>query len=138
MIEALKADLIRDEGRKESAYQDHMGFWTIGIGHLIDERKGGKLPPHIIDALLDHDIATAQAQLDDKVAWWKSRPESVQLALVQMVFQLGIGGLLKFQKMLSALHAGDYATARKEALDSAWAKQTPERAARVTALFTGE
>ena len=31
--------------------QDGLGCWTIGIGHLIDWRKGGRLPDAIIDAL---------------------------------------------------------------------------------------
>jgi lysozyme len=46
-----------------------------------------------------------------------------------------LGGVLKFQKMLAALQARDYNAARREALDSAWAKQTPQRAKRVTGLF---
>ena len=33
--------LIAEEGEKLSAYQDSMGFWTIGVGRLIDARKGG-------------------------------------------------------------------------------------------------
>jgi lysozyme len=31
--------LTRDEGRVRHAYQDHLGFWTIGVGRLIDQRK---------------------------------------------------------------------------------------------------
>ena len=30
--------LKRDEGEILHAYQDHLGFWTIGIGILIDKR----------------------------------------------------------------------------------------------------
>jgi lysozyme len=52
-----------------------------------------------------------------------------------MTFQMGLGALLKFKKMLAALQARDYTSARTEALDSAWAKQTPQRAKRVTDLF---
>jgi len=49
-------------------------------------------------------------------------------ALTEMVFQMGKTGTLGFNKMLSALQNNDYETAYKEALDSKWAKQTPQRA----------
>ena len=34
-IEKLKEDLIRDEGKKLDVYHDHLGYKTVGIGHLI-------------------------------------------------------------------------------------------------------
>lgn len=37
----LASLLTSDEGRVPHAYQDHLGYWTIGVGHLIDRRKGG-------------------------------------------------------------------------------------------------
>ncbi len=52
-----------------------------------------------------------------------------------MAYNLGVHGLLGFSKMLSALHAGDYATASSEALASAWAGQVGDRAKRIAALF---
>ena len=48
--------LEAEEGRKRSAYQDHLGYWTIGVGRLIDRRKGGGLSPDEIDYLLTNDI----------------------------------------------------------------------------------
>ena len=45
-------------------------------------------------------------------------------------YQLGYDGGMKFEKMWKALEQNDYQTAAKEALDSNWAKQTPERANR--------
>ena len=57
MIEKLTAQLRRDEGTKATAYQDHLGFWTIGVGRLIDSRKpGAGLRPDEIDYLLRNDI----------------------------------------------------------------------------------
>ena len=49
-----------------------------------------------------------------------------------MAFQLGIDGLLKFKNTLNLIEAGDYETASKEMLNSLWAKQTPERAKRLS------
>lgn len=135
MRELLRSDLTAMEGRKPYAYKDSEGFWTIGVGHLVDKEKGGKLPEPIIDALLDHDIDSVISQLDKELPWWKSRSESVQRAMANMVFQMGLAGVLKFKTMLSCLQAGDYAGAKKAALDSLWARQTPNRADSVVALF---
>lgn len=145
----LRDDLIRDEGLRLKVYKCPANKNTIGVGRNID---GNPLTPqevmalgatqddilagHVITKdqamlLLDNDIAQCAKQLDAKCAWWRGRSQSVQDGLANMAFQLGIGGLLKFQRMLSALHAGDYATAKKEARDSTWYEQTPERAGRV-------
>ena len=48
--------------------------------------------------------------------------------IVEMVFQLGVGGVQKFKKMWEALRNGDYQEASVQMLDSRWAKQTPKRA----------
>ena len=136
MIDELKADLLRDEGLRRTAYQDHLGFWTIGVGRLIDGAKGGGISEDEAMMLLENDIAKFTARLDAELPWWKSRPDNVQRAMANMAFQLGMGGLQEFKRMLACLQAGDYAGAKREALDSTWAKQTPERAARVVALFS--
>ena len=55
--------------------------------------------------------------------------------LIEMVFQLGIGGVSKFKNMWKALGEGDYQTASEEMLDSRWAKQTPKRAEGLSAIM---
>ena len=32
----LEQLVIGHEGKKKSAYQDSLGYWTIGVGRLID------------------------------------------------------------------------------------------------------
>jgi len=67
-----------------------------------------------------------------------SQPPDVRRALLNMAYQLGVSGLLNFSKMLTALQAGDREEAAREALDSLWAKQTPNRARRVALLLRGK
>ena len=86
-------------------------------------------------AMLDNDIERVKGQLAKALPWLETKSPDVQRAIANMTFQMGIGALLKFKKMLAALQARDYNAARREALDSAWAKQTPQRAKRVTDLF---
>jgi lysozyme len=127
--------LERLEDRIPFAYPDSEGYWTIGIGHLIDKRKGGTLPDFIIDRLLEYDISQCVSQLNAKIPWWRGLSETRQRALVVMCFQLGIGGLLGFKKMLSALKDERWKDAKREALDSLWARQTPARAKEVAGLL---
>jgi lysozyme len=59
--------------------------------------------------------------------------------LVGMAFQMGTEGLLKFKNTLAMVQAGDYESAAKGMLQSLWARQTPERAARMAKqMRTGE
>jgi lysozyme len=45
-----------------------------------------------------------------------------------MTFQLGIGNLKKFKRMISALENRDWRLASQEMVSSRWANQTPKRA----------
>lgn len=133
----LKETLKRHEGVKPSGYVDSLGYLTIGVGRLIDERKGGKLSDDEIEYLLDNDIARCVAEAGSRIPFWPKLSPRRQEALVNMTFQLGITKLMSFKKMLAALEAEDWETARKEALDSLWARQTPGRAHEVVAMLTG-
>ena len=51
--------------------------------------------------------------------------------IVNMVYQIGEGGVSKFKNMWSALDKEDYGEASFQMLDSLWAKQTPARAGKL-------
>ena len=134
----LTEDLKREEGCVLHAYPDHLGFATIGIGRLIDKRKGGGISQEEAEYLLCNDIKEKQEALYSAIPWAADLPEPCQRALMNMAFQLGVAGLLEFRVTLTRLKLSDYAGARESALQSKWAQQTPARAARVTALFLCE
>ena len=131
----LMRDLHRDEGSVRHAYQDSEGLWTIGVGHLIDERRGGGISKDVERYILDEDVAAVVAALDIHMVWWRSMPEAAQRALANMVFNLGLNGVAGFKRMVSALERKDYAKAADEALDSKWATQVGERADRIADLY---
>jgi lysozyme len=138
----LKAQLVRDEDTIPYAYQDSMegkckecgksnGFWTIATGHLIDRRKGGSLPPHIMDALLEWDITTKSAELYTRFPWVVDLDEPRKATLVNMAFQLGVEGLAQFVRALAFMEHGEYSAAALAFADSRVAReQTPQRWAR--------
>lgn len=134
-LQRIAEDLEREEGFVPHAYQDSEGWWTIGIGTLIDERRGGGISKAEARYLLMNRIGTAEAGLDRNIPWWLSLSEPRQHALLQMAFQMGVAKLMGFRKMLKALHDADYATAADEMLRSRWAEQTPERAKRLARIM---
>ena len=138
-FETLKKQLIRDEGNVLSAYPDSRGFLTIGVGRLIDQRKGGGISLEESMYLLHNDILKHTKAITEHLYW--ADPSVIGTArfaaLINMHFQLG-DGLWKFPKMLAALERKDYNEAYKQALDTnpqivgdEWPEQTPARAKRV-------
>lgn len=131
MINELTTQLNRDEGRKKAAYQDHLGFWTIGVGRLIDAKKNGGLRDDEIDYLLRNDINDRIDALTRALPWFQNLDDARKGVLLNMAFQLGTAGLLAFKNTLEKVRTGDYAEAANMMLLSKWADQTPERAQRL-------
>lgn len=133
LAEAL---ITEEEGRRRHAYLDSEGYLTIGVGCLVDARKGGGLCDEAIDVQLQHDIDRARkvaAALDG----FGLCNEARQAVLISMCFQLG--SLSGWPKFRLALASGDFVLAAHEGLDSRWAYQTPRRARRQMAILrTGE
>lgn len=127
--------LKREEGVVRSAYQDHLGFWTIGVGRLIDKRKGGGLSADEIDYLLQNDVDKVVQQVLEKLPWVKNLTSNRQAVLYAMAFQLGINGLLGFKNTLRLIEQGKYDEAATNMLKSKWATQTPARAKRTAELM---
>jgi len=140
LIARLTEQLRRDEGVKHTAYQDHLGFWTIGVGRLIDNRKpGAGLRPDEIDYLLANDIQDRINALRKALPWIDGLDDARRAVLVNMAFQLGTAGLLDFRRTLECIKRGDYDNASIQMLISKWAMQTPERARRLAKqMKTGE
>lgn len=129
MKRELKAQLKVDEGTETCVYQDHLGFWTIGVGRLVDKRKAGAgLRPIEIDFMLDNDIDDRIDQLTRRLPWFQNLDDARKGVLLNMAFQMGVEGLLGFKNTLALIEAGNYAKAAENMLLSKWAQQTPNRA----------
>jgi lysozyme len=130
--------LLKEEGFVPHAYQDHLGYWTIGIGRLIDKRRGGKISLDEAKFLLQNDIDDKEVDLDETLPWWRDLDETRRTVLLSMAFQLGISGLLKFKKTLSAIRSQEWREAGIRMRRSLWYRQTPARAERMArAMETG-
>jgi lysozyme len=126
--------LEEEEGRSSTLYPDSKGFLTIGVGHLLDPRKGGRLPDAIVDQLLDLDIAEARYGAESLPGFGRLN-DVRQAVIISMVFQLGLRGVQGFPAMLGALSRGDYLRAATEMRNSKWhredSRKRAERAARM-------
>lgn len=134
-LKKLEDDLVNDEGLVLHAYQDHLGFWTIGVGTLIDKRKGGGITRDEAMMLLRNRLGSFFNKMDAGMPWWRDQPEPVQRALANMAYQMGVEGLLGFKTTLKLIQEGKYAAAADNAMRSKWATQTPKRAKKVTDLI---
>lgn len=139
LVDKIAAQLRRDEGLKLTAYRDTRGFLTIGYGRLIDSRKGGGITAEEALHLLSNDIALRQRLILHHLPWSATLDEARQGVLLNMAFQLGVPGLLRFKRMLRACADQHFADAAEEMRQSEWAKQTPQRCRRLaTQMETGE
>ena len=128
-----------DEGVVYEIYLDHLGYPTLGVGHLIVEGDlehgqdvGTPISEQRVRNLFAIDLNTA---IDEcKVLYedcWDDFPEEVQEILVNMMFNMGRPRLSKFKKMNAALREGDWVTASVEGRDSRWYDQVGNRANRL-------
>lgn len=139
MKEELTQQLRRDEGEVLHAYSDHLGFLTIGVGRMIDKRRGGGITEEESAYLLQNDIDKREAELLRRAPWMAELDPARLGVMMNMAFQMGVDGLMGFKNTLAMVKAGDYIGASAGMLHSKWATQTPARAKRLSKqMLTGE
>lgn len=148
--------LVNDEGVRNRVYWDSEGFPTVGIGHLILAQKtrdmgvinaalskqvgrqtSGSITSEEIKQLFAEDLKKVQT---DIVKNSRTGPvyikmnRSRQMAMENMSFQMGVGGLAKFKNTLKAMEEERWQDAYRGLQDSLWARQTPGRSQRVSKI----
>ena len=145
MIDLAIKHLIKEEGLRLEPYKCSGGWWTVGVGHLIDCRKGGSIPPgvhcfpiteQLARQILTDDIHKPHTDLSMNLSYWTSLSKVRQVCLISMAFQMGVKGLFKFVNTLKMIEEGNYEGAATGMLRSLWAKQTPARANRIAEAMT--
>lgn len=150
-------DMLRvDEGLKLTIYKDTKGYWTVGIGHLLTKKDDKAEAIRILDALVGRktggaiteaearkifsaDVDTAYRQIKaSKILSpiYNKVSDTRRMGIVNMVFQLGIGGAEGFQNSLTLISNSQYTQAGKNMRASRWYSQTPNRAERVIKVLT--
>lgn len=137
--ESIYDQLKIDEGVVYEIYEDHLGYATFGVGHLVlesdpehGEPVGTPVSEERVRECFDKDLQTA---IDECIVLyqeaWEDFPGEVQEILVNMLFNLGRPRLTKFKNFNAKLLEGDYAGAAPEGRDSIWYRQVGNRAERL-------
>jgi len=113
-----------DELLRLKMYKDTTGHWTIGWGHNL-EAKG--ISKKVANLLLDEDLEEAINDCKEKIDFFDQLSVTHQYILVNMAFNMGIGGLLSFKRMLAHMKEGDFINAAKELENSLAFKEVPNR-----------
>jgi len=106
-------------------YRDSSGKLCIGWGHNIEDLG---IDREVADLLFEKDFQRAYRQAVQCIPFFLDLDEVRQLAIIDMVFNMGINKVLTFKKMLHALANKDWDKAARELLKSKYAKQCPQRA----------
>lgn len=120
------------EGRRTKPYKDTVGKWTIGIGFNLDDI--GLLDDEM-DVILRMRLGKLWLQLEKRLPGFLTLDVVRQLVLLDMAYNLGMDGLLKFRNTLALVQKKDYEKAADEMLNSKWARQVGSRARRLSAMM---
>lgn len=141
------AELRRDEGERLKAYKDTVGKWTIGVGRNLDDVGTAPLTRTVADikakgitatesaTLLGYDLDRVDADLDKRLPWWRGLDPVRQRVMVNMCFNLGIGGLCGFVNTLRMIQQHRYTEAANNMMLSKWAQQVKGRANRLSGMM---
>ena len=138
-INKLREQLKIDEGVKYEVYDDHLGYKTFGIGHLVkatDEEYGAPVGTPVseerVNSVFDKDVETYIDESKKVFGNLEDMPQEAQQVIVNMCFNMGAPRLSQFKKFIKAIHDEDWKTASVEMLDSRWASQVGVRANRLS------
>ena len=138
--EAVFEQLKIDEGVEYEIYNDHLGYPTFGVGHLIiesDEEYGQPVGTRVteerVKECFESDLNTAIGECHALYGegGFGELPSEVQQILVNMMFNMGRTRLSKFKNFNAAIAEGDWKRAAVEGRDSLWYRQVTNRAERL-------
>ena len=137
-VEKLREQLKIDEGCVYEIYNDHLGYPTFGIGHLVRESHPENASPlgtedsedRVIEAF-DADVEIVLSDCSTLYPDFEDLPEEAQQIIANMMFNLGRPRLSKFVGMKRGVDAKDWDSAADEMVDSRWYRQVGARAERL-------
>lgn len=121
----IKEEIKKAEGLRLDVYEDTLGNLTVGYGHAL--HRGSCIPMDVAERLFDADYQEAVHNYNQLGLDLDSVRRS---AVIDMVFNLGLAGVRKFEHFLFAMTHKDWIRAANELMDSRYARQVPDRARR--------
>ena len=132
----MTSDLLKavklSEGFRDRVYKDTLGIDTIGYGFAI---KDLVLDEDISEMILRRKLDSLIDRANKRFKFLKDLPIKAQDVIYEMCYQMEISGVSKFKKTLLYLENHEFKMASKEMLDSRWARQTPNRAKKLSDII---
>jgi lysozyme len=128
--------IVNFEGKRNKAYKDSRGLWTIGVGHLIKPDE-----PHLITAeltdkevheLLRHDLSWCDEAVTSSVR--VPLTQNQYDALYSLCFNIGPNGF-KTSTIVRLLNQGNYKGAAEHFMDWVHPSELVGRRKKEKALF---
>ena len=128
----------KNEGYSSKPYKDQLGFLTIGYGHLVLLKEKylaeNKLSKHKLEKIFIQDFTKAVEDYEKYLKKQTSNKKEKEL-LIEMVFQIGIKGVLGFKKLLNNMKKKNKHLVCFEMMNSLWYNQTPKRVKALIKIF---
>ena len=126
----LKERIKSNEGFSSKPYKDQLGYLTIGYGHLILPNENILLKKQIhkkeLEEIFEKDFNKALSKFNNTFKSFTLNEKESDL-LIEMIFQLGIKGCLKFKNLIKNIKKGNKHLVCFDMMDRLWYKQTPNR-----------
>mgnify|MGYP003152095594 CR=1 FL=1 len=129
---SLIDNIKESEGFRSKVYKCTEGYDTIGYGFAI---KDLEMDEEIAEKILEKKLESLIARVHKAFPWTARAPKEVEDVVVEMCYQMGVSGVSKFKKALGAMEWKNYSLAADELLDSRWARQTPNRAKKLSDII---
>lgn len=123
-VERCAKMLLKHEGIRTFPYKCSENKLTIGIGRNL-EANGISEDEAMI--LLINDIEKTIDDLNKNYGAWVTFPVEARMVCIDLVFNLGITGFMKFKKTRQLMELGMWLEASEELLDSRYSIQLPTR-----------
>ena len=123
----LKADLTLDEGERLKPYKDQFGNISIGRGRNL---TGVGISKAEMEAMYSDDASVAEATAMIVFPDFWNYSDARKAALANLCFQLGQEKMETFTVFIALVNAQDWTGAANDLLNTQYAKEVPERAAR--------
>ena len=137
-LQVLREQLEIDEGRVDALYNDHLGYATFGVGHLVlesDPEYGSEIgtpvsESRVIEAF-EQDCENVLRDCHILYEDFDDLPEEAQQVIANMMFNMGRPRLSKFKGMKRGIDSNQWNDAADEMVDSNWYRQVTNRADRL-------
>jgi GH24 family phage-related lysozyme (muramidase) len=139
IVEKIKHHIIASEGISLKKYNDSEGYPTIGVGHLISKQDQipDKITPEEAKEIFERDFRK-HVELTSNLDVFQNLSDTRKGALVDMVFNMGLGGVQSFKNSLRLMSEGNFSEAAKSILRSKYATQVGERAERIANIINSD